>query len=226
MSNKVELKAKSGAESGGEIGLPSGEGKAPALVLIQEWWGITDHIRSLVDRFAAAGFLVVAPDLYHGKTTKDPAEAGELMQKLDGKRALDDIGGAIAFAKSHARSTGKVGITGFCMGGAYTLAAASALSAELGAAVAFYGLPPEGAIDPTKVKTPVLAHVATHDDWVKPEAMNAIKDAVNKNGGSMKVEVYEAHHAFMNDTRPEVHDPDQAKLAWDRTVKFLHQHLG
>src|SRR3954447_25897457 len=127
MASKVSFSAKSGAASGGEIALPEGSGKAPAVVLIQEWWGVNDHIRSLADRLARAGFLVVAPDLYHGTVTRDAGEAGKLMQALDGKRAMDDIAGAVHFAMGHERGNGKVGVVGFCMGGAYSFAAASAI---------------------------------------------------------------------------------------------------
>src|SRR5580704_1805627 len=133
MATKIDFTAKSGAASSGEIALPAGSGKAPGLVLVQEYWGVNDHIRSLADRFAAEGFVTLAPDLYHGKVTKDAGEAGRLMTELDGKRAMDDIAGAVAFLAAHPRVNGKVGIVGFCMGGAYTFAAASAVP-ELAAA--------------------------------------------------------------------------------------------
>src|SRR5947209_1648560 len=127
MATKIEFKARSGAPASGEIALPGGSGKAPALVLVQEWFGVNDHIRSLADRFAAAGFLTLAVDLYHGQVTADGAEAAKLMTALDGKRAMDDIAGAVTALAAHPRSSGKVGITGFCLGGAYAFAAVSAL---------------------------------------------------------------------------------------------------
>jgi carboxymethylenebutenolidase len=225
MTTKVEFKAKSGAASGGELAVPDGSGKKPGLVLIQEYWGLNDHVRSLADRFAAAGFVVVAPDLYHGQVTKDSNEAGKLMQALDGKRAMDDIAGAVAYLTAHERCTGKVGITGFCMGGAYTFAAASAVP-ELAAAVAFYGVPPMERLDFTKMKAPILAHFAKADQWATVAKAEEIKKGVEGKGGSMRLEVYDAEHAFVNDTRPEVYAPEAAKLAWERTLAFLHQHLG
>jgi carboxymethylenebutenolidase len=225
MATRIDFQAKSGAAASGELALPEGSGKAPALVLVQEWWGVNDHIRSLADRFAKAGFVTLAPDLYHGKTTKDAGEAGQLMQALDGMRAMDDLAGASGYLAAHPRSNGKVGIVGFCMGGAYTLAAASNIP-SFAAAAPFYGLPPAERLDPAKMKAPILAHVATRDGWVSPPKMQEIAEKVNAHGGAMKVEVYEADHAFMNDTRPEVYAPEAAKLAWDRTVAFLHQHLG
>ena len=225
MATKFDFKAKSGAASSGEIALPEGTAKAPGLVLVQEWWGVNDHIRSLADRFAKQGFVVLAPDLYHGVVTKDAGEAGKLMQELDGKRAMDDIAGAVAALLAHPRVNGKVGITGFCMGGAYTLAATSAIS-EIGAAVAFYGIPPAERMDFAKMKAPILAHVAVRDQWVSPPKMAEVKKGVDAHHGSMKVEVYEADHAFVNDTRPEVYAPEAAKLALERSYAFFHQHLG
>jgi len=225
MATTIEFKAKSGAAASGAIALPEGSGKAPGLVLVQEWWGVNDHIRSLADRFAAAGFITLAPDLYHGQATKDPAEAARWMNALDGKQAMDDIAGAVAALAAHPRANGKVGITGFCMGGAYTFAATSAIP-ELAAAVPFYGIPPVERLDFAKMKAPILAHVATRDEWVTVARAEEIKKGIDAHHGSMKLEIYEADHAFFNDTRPEVYAPAAAKLAWERTIAFLHAHLG
>ena len=225
MATKIDFKAKSGRAASGELALPEGEGKAPCLVLVQEWWGVNDHIRSLADRLAKAGFVVLAPDLYHGKVTKDAGEAAKLMQELDGKEAMDDIAGAVAALLGHARSNGKVGIIGFCMGGAYSFAATSAIP-EIAAATPFYGIPPVERLDFSKMKAPILTHVAKRDQWVTPERANEVVAKINEAGGSAKVEIYDADHAFVNDTRPDVYAPEAAKLAWDRSVEFLHQHLG
>ncbi len=225
MATTIEFKAQSGAAVTGAIALPEGSGAAPCLVLVQEWWGVNDHIRDLADRFAAAGFVTLAPDLYHGVATKDPTEAARLMNELDGKRAMDDIAGAVAALAAHPRSNGKVGITGFCMGGAYTFAATSAIPA-LAAAVPFYGIPPMERLDFDKMKAPILAHVATRDEWVTVPKAQALKASIDAHHGSMKLEIYEADHAFFNDTRPTVYAPEAAKLAWERTLAFLHHHLG
>jgi carboxymethylenebutenolidase len=225
MAERVTFASKDGSLIGGAIALPAGGGKAPALVLIQEWWGLNDHIRSLVDRFAAAGFLTLAPDLYPGKVTADPGEAGKLMQDLDRERALGDIEGAVRFLCAHERSSGKVGVTGFCMGGAFTFAAAAAIP-EVSAAVPFYGAPPEGKIDYSTVKAPILAHFASRDQWATVAAAEAIKKQLEAHGHSMELQVYEADHAFMNDTRSEVYHPEAAKIAWERTIAFLQKHLG
>lgn len=223
MTQKVHFKAKSGADTSGEIVVPDKPGKLPAVVLIQEWWGVNDHIRSVVKRFADAGFVVLAPDLYHGKTTKDAGEAASLMNALDRERALDEIGGAIGFLAKHERSNGKVGIVGFCMGGAYSFGAAARFP-ELACAVPFYGLNP--ADDLTKIRVPVQTHVAKRDQWVTPASAEKAKQTIDAHGPAMEVHVYEADHAFFNDTRPEVYAPEAAQLAFSRAVDFLHKNLG
>ncbi len=223
MGTRVELKSSSGGEMSAELASPDGSTKAPAVVLIQEFWGVNDHIRSIAARLADAGFFVVAPDLYHGKLAKDANEAGAMMKGLDRARALDEIAGAVDFATHHARSNGKVAVMGFCMGGAYALAAASVVPA-IAAVVPFYGLPPEA--DYAKIKAPVLMHVASKDNWVKPALAEAVKTTIDAAGGSMELHVYEADHAFFNDTRPEVYNPEAAKLAWERSITFLRKHLA
>lgn len=225
MTDPISFTAKSGSPASGEIAAPEGTGQVPGLILIQEWWGLNEHIKSLADRFAKAGFLTVAPDLYHGRVTKDPAEAGKLMTELDGKRAMDDIAGAVQLLLSNPRCNGKIGIVGFCMGGAYSFAAASAIP-EIGAAVPFYGIPPADRMDFGRMKAPILAHFASRDQWAKPALAEEIKQKINAQGGSMQLEIYDAEHAFMNDTRPDVYSPEAAEKAWQRTIDFLHKHLG
>jgi carboxymethylenebutenolidase len=224
MADKVTFPAKSGSPASGELVLPKHDERAPAVVLIQEWWGLNDHIRSLLDRLAAAGFLALAPDLYHGKATRDPGEAGQLMNALDKTAALDEIAGAARFLAAHERGNGKVGVVGFCLGGALSFAAAAAIP-ELGAAVPFYGIP-DPAPDYTKVKAPILAHFASRDGWAKPEAAEAIQRELAARGQPMELHIHDADHAFMNDTRPEVYNPEAAKLAWERTLAFLKHHLS
>lgn len=224
MALLVTFASKDGSEVSGAIASPAGGGKAPALVLIQEWWGLNDHIRDLADRFAAAGFLTLAPDLYHGKVATDPTEAGKLMQELDRARALRDITGAVHFLRADERSNGKVGVTGFCMGGAFSFAAAASIP-EIAAAVPFYGVLPAGAVDYSHVKAPILAHFATRDEWATVASAEAVKKQLEALGQSMQLEVYEADHAFMNNTRPDVYQSEAAKIAWERTIAFLHSHL-
>ncbi|MBX3228282.1 MAG: dienelactone hydrolase family protein [Labilithrix sp.] len=221
MANRISFKNGTGV-----LAEPAGEGKAPALVVLQEWWGLDDHIESLVDRFAKEGFLVVAPDLYHGKTTKDGAEAAKLMGALDTLKAVDEIAGAVAFLKDHPRSNGKVGVTGFCLGGALTLASACHVPA-IAAAVPFYGIPPAEKVDYAKVTAPISMHVAKKDEWVTVGRAEEVKQKVEALAKTpFELHVYDADHAFMNDTRPAVYAAAEAKIAWDRAVAFLQRHLA
>jgi carboxymethylenebutenolidase len=223
---KVRFASKSGSELGGELTLPHGDHHAPGIVLLQEWWGLNANIRAYLDRLAHAGFIVLAPDLYHGASTKEPEEAARLMGQLSWPKALDEIAGAVAYLHKHPRCIGKVGVMGFCMGGALAFAAA-ATDHEISAAVPFYGIPPESAkIDVGSIKAPVLAHFASRDLWATADGAKAIQGQIKQNGGSMELHVYEADHAFMNEHRQEVHNPEAAKQAWDRTLEFLHKHLG
>jgi carboxymethylenebutenolidase len=225
MTQRVSFLSASGESLSGELALPEGAEKAPTLVLVQEWWGVNDHIRSLADRFAREGFVVLAPDLYHGKTTKDPSEAGRLMTALDTLAAVDDIRAATTFLKAHPRSNGKIGVVGFCMGGALTFAAGCHVEG-LSAIVPFYGLPVAEKVDFGKLTAPVMAHFASRDEWASASRAEAIQHDLEKRGRSMVLHVYEADHAFMNDTRPEVYDPKNAALAWERTVAFFKMHLA
>jgi len=225
MTKRVEFVSKNGSKVEGQLAEPAGDGKVGALVLLQEWWGLNDHIKSIAERMAKEGFLVVAPDLYHGKSTKDPGEAGKLMTELDTLVAVQEIAGAVKFLKKHPRSNGKVGVFGFCMGGALSLASACHVEG-LAAVTMFYGIPPAEKVDYAKVTAPILAHVAQHDEWVTVAKAEAVKKEVESHGKSFELHTYDAQHAFVNDTRPEVYSADNAKVAWDRTVAFFKKHVG
>jgi carboxymethylenebutenolidase len=224
MTQRVEFKSKSGRTEHGEIAEPSGDGKAPALIVIQEWWGVNDHVRSLVDRFAKDGFLAFAPDLFHGKVTKDAAEAAKLLQELDWPVALDEVAGAVSLLTSHPKSNGKVGITGFCMGGAVALASAANV-AGLSAAVPFYGIPGP-TTDYSHVTAPIQGHFAKKDEYIKVDNAIALKAKLEKAGKKIELHFYDAGHAFVNDTRPEAYNAEAAKLAWGRAVAFLKANLS
>ena len=225
MSTNVSFEGTGGIKVSGALAEPSGAGKAPAVVLVQEYWGLNAHVKSLVDRLAGEGFLVLAPDLYHGKLAKDAAEAGQLMGALDTLEAMKEIGATASFLEGHARGNGKVGVIGFCLGGALSFAAACHVEG-LSAVVPFYGVPPAEKVDYAKVTAPILAHFAKVDPWATVEKAEAIKTQVEATGHTMQLEVYDAGHAFVNDTRPEAYDEKSAKLAWQRTVDFLKKHLA
>ena len=221
MTERVTFKSTAGDDTAGALALPAGGGKAPAIVVVQEYWGVNAHVERLCERFAAEGFVALAPDLYHGQIAKTADAARALMQALDWGRALGEVGGAVEYLRAHPRGNGKVAITGFCMGGAVTLVA-STMIPGLAAAVPFYGVPPQA--DYAKVTCPIQAHFAAVDEWAKPSIALDIQKTVQQHGGAMELNVYDAQHAFMNDTRPEVYSSENATLAWDRTIAFLKQH--
>ena len=220
MTNRVTFPAATG-EAAGVMFTPSSEGKRPGVVLIHEWWGVNDQIQSIAKKWADEGFLAIVPDLYHGEVATDAKTAEAMMMKLDFAKALQEITGAVAFLKNHPRSTGKVSVTGYCMGGALTFATACTVPG-LAAVVPFYGLPPGG--DWSRVDAPIQAHFATKDTWATVDGAKAIQDALAKYKHQMELHVYEAEHAFCNDKRPEVFNVEAAAVAWARTVEFVRDH--
>jgi carboxymethylenebutenolidase len=194
-----------------------------AVVLIQEWWGINDHIRDLATRYAREGYVCIAPDLYRGQTAKDPQEAGKLMNGL----ALDDGVSIINRAMEASRDkygVEKFAITGYCMGGIYALRVAC-LNDTLAAAAPFYGDTPE---DETlaQLKVPTLFIAGARDNWITPEKVEGLKDAARRYELPLEVVSYDADHAFFNDTRPEVYDPEAAADAWQRVLKLFNETLN
>jgi carboxymethylenebutenolidase len=219
MTQRVTIPTTTG-ELTGVLLLPSGDARCPGVVVLQEWWGVNDQIQSIAQRWADAGFAAIVPDLYHGKVAKNADEAGAMMKALDFGNAVQEIGATVAFLKEHARSTGKVAVTGYCMGGALSFATAVNVRG-LSAVVPYYGLP--GDLDWTKIDAPVQAHFAKTDDWATVAGAEKIKAGVKV---PMQLHVYEAQHAFCNDKRPEVYSADCASQAWERTVEFVRAHTA
>jgi carboxymethylenebutenolidase len=211
-----------GQDAPGRI-FPAGDPGAPAIVLIQEWWGINDQICGVGERLAGAGYNVLIPDLYRGKLASASDEAKHLMEGLNFPDALfQDLAGAIKISREH---HGKVAVMGFCMGGALTIASAVRLEG-LDAAVCFYGIPPVQLADPASLRVPLLAHFAEHDDWCTPALVNALEERLRQSSATYELHRYNAHHAFFNESRPEVYDPEAAATAWRRTLEFLARQLG
>lgn len=230
MGKTIEFKRPDGKAVSGYLASPAETQGAPAVVVIQEWWGLNDQIRGVADRLAAAGFTALVPDLYRGKSTVEAEEAHHLMSALDfGDAASQDIRGAVTHLKStHA----KVGVTGFCMGGALTLLTLANVP-EADAGVVWYGYPPAEFLDPGKIKAPVLAHWAEQDGAFDIQGV----DALEKRLAEAKVEYrghrYLAMHGFANETAQgpgripiTQYDAAWAQIAWDRTLAFFGRTLG
>ncbi len=224
-TSRVSFAVAGGRDAGGELALPAGSERAGAVMVFHEWWGLNEHVRSILERLSGEGFVALGVDLYDGKTTKDAGEASALMGALDWDVAMDRARGAFRYLEQHERSNGKVAVLGFCMGGALSFAAACAIPG-LAAAVPFYGVPEASRLDLDALRAPVLAHFASRDGWAKPSKAQAIRDELSARGKAMQLEIYEADHAFFNDTRPEVYAEEAAELAWSRTVSFLREHLA
>ena len=196
---------------------------AAAVILIQEWWGINDHIRDIAGRYANEGYVCIAPDLYRGKLAKNAEEAGQLMQALAIEDGMDTIRETIAEAKAK-YNVQKLGISGYCMGGTFALRAACGIK-ELAAAAPFYGdIPEENILK--QLKVPTLFIAGKRDAWINPQKVNTLKEAARKYGLPVEVVSYDADHAFFNNTRPEVYDAEAAKDAWRRVLDLFRKKLA
>ena len=216
-----------GTTTKGYLSIPE-KGAGPGVLVMQEWWGLVDHIKDVCDRLAEAGFTALAPDMYHGDCTTDPDEAGRLMMALDVPKVARDIGGAVAFLRGHdACGSARVGIMGFCLGGQLALYGACENAGAIGACVDFYGMHPNIEPDVAKLECPVLGLFAEKDGFVTPDVVAGLAERLTAAGKAHDFKTYEGvDHAFFNDTRPDVYDEAAANDAWNRTVEFLRAHLA
>jgi carboxymethylenebutenolidase len=223
VSEMIQFVRPDGKDCPGYLAVPSGASSAPGVVVIQEWWGLNSQIKATGDRLAEAGFRALVPDLFRGKVATSSDEAGHMMSSLDFVDAAEqDVRGAIQYLKG---SSEKVGVMGFCMGGALTIISAVKVP-EMDAGACFYGIPPSAVADPHRIAIPMIFHFANKDDWCTPKAVDALEEALRASPSSHTVHRYDAEHAFMNDKRPEVYDPKLAELAWNRTLEFFKKTIG
>ena len=229
MGKTIEFKRPDGKSVSGYLAEPAAGANAPGLVVIQEWWGLNDQIRGVADKMAAAGYRALVPDLYRGKTALEANEAEHLMNNLDfGDAAGQDVRGAV----THLKATGskKVGVTGFCMGGALTVLSAVNVP-EADAEVVWYGYPPLEYVDASKIKAPLMAHWGTEDQAFPIGKVDELEKKLRDAGVSFEFHRYQAKHAFANETADEKklpilkYNPEAAKLAWSRTMDFFAKHL-
>ncbi len=229
MGTMISYKRPDGKSVNGYLAEPAGGGSAPGLVVIQEWWGLNDQIKGVADKVAAAGYRALVPDLYRGKQALDAKEANHLMTGLDfGDAAGQDVRGAA----QHLKATGsrKVGVTGFCMGGALTVLAACNVP-EADAEVIWYGYPPLEYVDAAKIRTPILGHWALRDEAFAISGVDALEKKLRAANVKFEFHRYDAKHAFANETADSKglamlkYDAENARTAWDRTFYFLDKTL-
>ncbi len=201
--------------------LAEAPGAKAGIVVIQEWWGLNEQICGVADRFAAAGFSALAPDLYEGRVTGEPDEANHMMSGLDWVGATEvEVRGALQHLKA---SHDKAAVMGFCMGGALTVIAGVKLP-ECDAGVCFYGIPPVDQADPAEMRVPFQGHFANQDDWCTPAAVDALVKTIAGAGIAQEIYRYDAQHAFFNET-VAAYDEAAAAASWDRTLGFLREQM-
>jgi len=221
-TESIELNPRYGATTA-HVAIPDGDVKPKAaVVLIQEYWGINDNIRNIASRYAKEGYICVAPDLYRGKLAKNPKEAVSFMSSLTMEDGMETIKSAIEETRNK-YGVDKIAITGYCMGGTYALRAACEIE-TLKATAVFYGdVPDEETL--SKLKVPVLFIAGVRDQWINPQKVEQLKEAARKYKLPIEVVSYDADHAFFNDTRPEVYNPEAAADAWRRVLNLFGERL-
>ncbi|MFI6339266.1 dienelactone hydrolase family protein [Streptomyces sp. NPDC050535] len=218
--------ASAGATAHGYLALPP-SGQGPGVIVIQEWWGLTDHIADVADRLAAEGFVALAPDLYGGSVAHDSDEALRMMKELPVSRGVELLSGAVDHLLGLPEVTSAtVGSVGFCMGGGFVLYLAAA-DPRVTAAVPFYGVIRGELPDFSGLRAQVQGHYGELDTSIPKESLDELSEAIEQQSGiTPDLRLYPAQHAFFNDGRPGVYDPEAAAQAWQSTVAFLREQLG
>src|SRR5688572_28555639 len=223
MGGMIEYRAN-GDKAQGYLARPDTGGVGKGIIVLQEYWGLTDHIKDVCERFAKLGYTALAPDLWDGKLTTDPDEAFRMLMALDIEAFAKKLSGAMAALHAHGAS-GKVAVIGFCMGGQLAVYAGTVLPDHVAAVIDFYGIHPKVTPDYGKLQAPVLGVFAEQDTFVTPAAGEKMKQEIEARGGSMTTYVYPAGHAFFNDARPETYHEESATDAWEKVKDFLSRHL-
>jgi carboxymethylenebutenolidase len=217
-----------GDRSGGDRS--RGDRSGPGIIVLQEWWGLVDQIKRTCDRFAEAGFVALAPDLFHGTIVPltEPDDAGKEMMALKMDSVARDLSGAVDELAARTGRTG-IGVIGFCMGGGLALVLATERPDAVEAVVPAYGLIPwpDAQPDYSKMTAAVLGHAAADDDYFTPAAARSLESQLRGLGKDVEFHIYDgAGHAFFNEDRPEAYDPAAAELLWERSVAFFRARLG
>ena len=229
MGKTISFERPDGQSVAGYLAEPASGAAAPGIVVIQEWWGLNDQIKGVADTLAAAGYRALVPDLYRGKVALAANEAERMMTGLNfGDAAGQDVRGAVRHLK--ASGSAKVGVTGFCMGGALTVLAAVNVP-EADACVIWYGFPPLEYVDASKIKAPLQGHWATEDGAFPIAKVDELEKKLAAAHVKFEFHRYHAKHAFANETADSKnlpflkYDPAAAAIAWRRTMEFFAQHL-
>ena len=218
MGERVSFKSNGGTCEGYVA-----DGGGPGVIVIQEWWGLVPHIEDVADRFAAAGYTALAPDLYHGRASFEPDEAGKLMMALKLSEAAKDLTGAVDYLQERTGHA-KVGVVGFCMGGGLTLVLATLRPDAVAAAAPYYGVIPWP--DWSKLSAKVVGEYAEKDGFARPDAVHALESQLRGLGKDATLHIHVgADHAFFNDTRPDVYDASASKIAFERTLDLFARTL-
>ncbi len=207
------------------------QGSGSGVLVLHAWWGLTDVFKQVCDQLAQAGFMALAPDLYHGKTTASVEEAEALVSALnqDSEQVRDDIKGAVQFLRQHAATPpaggrGKLAIIGFSLGGAYALDTSVTLAQDIAAVVTFYAS--YTGPDYSRAKATYLCHFAENDPFEPTESVAEMEQAFQAAGRPFTIYTYPGtKHWFFEQNRPE-YDVQAARLAWQRTIEFLHEQLA
>jgi carboxymethylenebutenolidase len=205
------------------LAVPKSEGPHPAILICHEWFGLNDEMRRMAERFAGEGFVALALDFYHGKSTTEASEEMQLVMSMQTDHALEVTTAAITFLHDDPRCNGAISITGFCLGGAMAIAAVCNVPG-LRAAVPFYGLPLPKYLHFENVRAPLLGHYAHVDAHVPADKVEAVAEQARAAGVSFEVHFYGGGHGFMRKSDPQSYHDDSARLAWQRTIAFLKQH--
>ncbi|GGL90586.1 MULTISPECIES: dienelactone hydrolase family protein [Micromonospora] len=218
-----------GGTSQGYLAVPATGTTSPAVIVIQEWWGLVPHITSVVDRYAEAGFVALAPDLYRGESADEPDEARRLMMALRMDDAAKDIAGAADYLAGRPEVAGKVGAVGFCAGGSLALWSAT-LSERIVATAGFYPVLPWEKMSPDWADyagKSAIIHCAEADGTSSADGVQTARAAIEAAGGTCQTYDYPGTaHAFFNDDRPESFDQPAAASAWARTLELFRAKLG
>ena len=221
MGEMVSFASNGGTATGYRSDPDGGNGKG--VIVLQEWWGLNDHIKDVADRYAAEGFVALAPDMYHGTVTAEPDEAGKLLMALDVAQAEKDLRGAVDYLND--ASGGPVGTVGYCMGGALSLFTACTNADNVGACVVYYGGHPAITYDWDNLTAPVLAFWAENDDFANA-GVAGYEAALKERHHAFEFRTYPGtHHAFFNNEHPDTFDAEAAADTMKRAIAFFGENL-